>query len=173
MYRYILAFGSNMGDKHLNFDKALQHLLSLEKKVFLLLNCGKRNLIKPFLSDKYDTSKHEDYLNFVCEISSSLDPYTFYLKIIVPIEDELGHSRQKKWEPRCLDIDILFAAYEENSVKIKSFESCQLLYVEENDFIVPHKDFFNRPEIMALVVNDLGINLEKLKQRTFEKETHV
>lgn len=115
MYRYILAFGSNLGDRYENCLKGETYL----RKFVDFIYTSKKIITEPLRSSKYETEDHEKYLNYICEINTSNSPCELYLKI-VQIEDKVGHRRDRKWAPRSLDIDILFAA--RNDAKL--FDDC-------------------------------------------------
>lgn len=135
-FRLILAFGSNLGNCELNLDAAIEYLENSCK----ILSCSQRIKTKPLQNSKYDTTSHNDYLNFVAEIQTYLTPYIFYENVIVPIENKLGHCRKSKWMPRALDIDVLLAAKNDAF----SFEECSPIQVNINNFYVPHLEFHQR-----------------------------
>lgn len=108
----------------------------------------------------YDTSGHEEYFNFVCDGSSFLDPNSFYQKAIIPIENAVGHSREGKWLPRKLDIDVLFAAKNEH----EDFNLCTPIKVLEQDFFIPHGSYFERDFWRVMVEKELMISLDTIKK---------
>lgn len=135
-FRLLLAFGSNLGDREQNLHYALEYICSYSE----IIRFSKWQKTQPLKSSIYNTSNHDYYLNFVAEVKTKLNPYDFYQHVIVKIEDKLGHSRQAKWMPRALDIDVVFAAKNDAI----SFEHCTPVTLEQGSFFVPHLEYFNR-----------------------------
>jgi 2-amino-4-hydroxy-6-hydroxymethyldihydropteridine diphosphokinase len=148
-YRYILAFGSNLGDRHAHCQRGLH---KLTKFVEILQESRWLNT-KPLRSALHDTSDHEEYVNFVVEAVSPLSPLQLFQEI-QSIEDAIGHDRSRRWLPRALDIDILFCAVHEEE---KSFSECQSVRVDNTILHVPHPAFGEREFLQNLVYEDLGI----------------
>lgn len=164
-YRYLLAFGSNLGNRAENFKKAL---LLLEPFLHVKYQTTWRSTT-PLIHSKYDTSDHDYYLNFVCDGVSDLDPFIFYRDVIVKIEDQIGHCRVKKWQPRNLDIDILFAA-KNNS---PNFNKCYPLVIEQNDFVVPHLCYFEREFWRQMVEKELFVSLDTIKRHFLDRDDGI
>tara|TARA_Y100000991_G_scaffold182603_1_gene145837 strand:+ start:149 stop:655 length:507 start_codon:yes stop_codon:yes gene_type:complete len=141
-YSYVLSFGSNLGSRKKNLDKAL----SLLKDIVTIKNQTRILETKPLKSKKYCTKDHKDYLNFLCEVTSSFDPPTLY-ENIVKIEDLIGHNRIRKWAPRKIDIDILLMASGEE----KKFHQRQWLKFEDDNLSIPHYDLANRKFLLSLL----------------------
>ena len=149
-YRYVLSFGSNLGDKEACCQDGVHYL----KNFVSFIRFSEKKITKPLESQKFDTSGQADYLNFVCEIMTNLRPFELYQKIRW-IENLKGHCRDKKWQSRYLDIDILLWA--KNSLSPWG-KSCFLTY-NRNQLYVPHNELKNRPFLFQLVEKDLKIDL--------------
>lgn len=94
-----LLLGTNLGNR-------FQHLKDAQEQ--LLKSVGRINSA----SNIYNTAawgkeNQNDYLNQVLEIETTLSPETL-LATILHIEQALGRKRKITWEPRIIDIDILF-----------------------------------------------------------------
>lgn len=96
---------------------------------------------QPLSHPLYDTADHGPYLNAVVDVEGSYDPVSFYHHVLMPIEDSLGHCRQHKWRPRCIDIDVVFAA--QNNATF--FSDCTPIFVSQDGFFVPHVAYPERP----------------------------
>ena len=157
-HRYLLSFGSNLGNRQQNCEQGLQLLSQYVQDQ----RCSRWISTAPLTSSEYDTTDHQYYLNFVVVGSSSLNPPDLY-DVIAAIEDRVGHSRVEKWLPRNLDIDILFYAKDDH----QDFIACSPLkyYSKYNSLEVPHQGFWQRGFLQELVEQDLGIPLPKLKAR--------
>lgn len=155
-YKYILAFGSNVGDRRLNLNKSLK---LLNKYISILRQTAWRET-KPLTHPDYYTDDHENYVNFVCVAESNFKPDELY-RVISEIEDLIGHPRERRWMPRSLDIDILFCAESE----CKPFSQCKPYpYKKAPDFYVPHKEYFKRAFWRDMVEKELNISEDLLSQ---------
>lgn len=156
-FRLILAFGSNQGDREHNFAIALRYLQNSDPS-FGIIQQSNYLVTAPFQNSAYNTKNHETYLNFVCDVATSVHPFQFYHDIIVPIEDQLGHSRTEKWAPRMLDIDILFGALNNHT----DFINCSPVIIDNQFFSLPHKSFLEPERIVIknMVTNELNLNNE-------------
>ena len=144
LYRYILSFGSNLGDKEKNCREGLAYLLRFSQ----LVKASPFVQTKPLSSSLYETEDHEDYLNGVCDIACDLLPDELYKKIVT-IEDKLGHDRTSKWKPRELDIDILMWGKNDH----KDFGKCEDLEYKKGNLEVPHGDWKKRGFLRELMEN--------------------
>ena len=99
MNNVYLLLGSNLGDRELFLQEAIQYI---------------ENEIAPIvkISSVYETQSWgktdaPDYLNQVILVQTNIPPQTI-LKKILDIEIVLGRRREEKWGSRTIDIDILF-----------------------------------------------------------------
>ncbi len=153
-FKYLLAFGSNKGYRTENLNTSLR---LLQKHVFIVQQSLWRKT-EPLQHPKFDTSDHEYYINFVCEVETVYAPLKLY-KIITKIEDTIGHPRHRRWCPRELDIDILFCAKKTNS----QFSLCEpFAFQKQPDFFVPHIEYYNRDFWRQMVEQDLCISKDFL-----------
>jgi 2-amino-4-hydroxy-6-hydroxymethyldihydropteridine diphosphokinase len=120
-----VAVGSNLGDRRQHLDHALVRVGSLGR-----LTGG---------SPIYETAPvggpddQDAYLNAVLEIDTSLPPREL-LDGLLDIEAERGRTREVRWGPRTLDLDLLWYAGRT---------------VEEPGLSVPHREIRNRPFVLA------------------------
>lgn len=127
-----LLLGTNIGDRERHLERALT-LLSGE--------CLLEELFRPPLagveiqevSHVYETAawgklEQDDYLNQVVRVSTTLSPQHL-LKFISAIETRMGRVRRKVWEPRIIDLDILFYGSE---------------IIREEKLVVPHPHLQDR-----------------------------
>ena len=99
-----IGFGSNMGDLHKNFLQA-QKYLGTHPQIELLRTS---NAYQTEPLTKETTEKQSWYLNAVFEITTSLTIRELFASL-QNIEKSMGRTSQKKrWQPRILDLDILF-----------------------------------------------------------------
>ena len=108
MNKVVLLLGSNIGDRHANLKNAIS---SVEQELGRIVQS----------SSVYETAPwgniHQQYfLNQAIIISSELTSQEL-MNTIVSIEEKSGRVRKIKWEPRIVDIDVLFFNNETISTK--------------------------------------------------------
>jgi len=146
-FTYILAFGSNCGNKEENIQNALIEL----EKWGLWKKKGQMIKTEPLASSQYDISDHDSYVNSVALFESFLEPDELMRQIII-LEDQFGHSRLRRWAPRHLDIDILFCIKEGKNI---SYTSSLLK--------IPHGDIWNRAFLLDLIFQEFSYSEDFLK----------
>ena len=123
-YEVYLSFGSNVGDRGANIKSALKHLNDLGVK--------KKKLSSLYETEPWGNSNQSSFLNMVGLFVSSLPP-SGLMNEILRIENLMGHRREKKWEPRIIDIDILFYGNE---------------IINEIGLMIPHPEIENRKFVL-------------------------
>lgn len=101
MTTVFLLLGTNMGNR-------LQHL----QQACSLLSAHTDTIHITAVSSVYETAawgklEQDDYLNQAMKIETSLSPEEL-LAVTSSVEMAMGRIRKKVWEPRIIDIDILF-----------------------------------------------------------------
>lgn len=94
-----LSLGSNIGDKLNHIELAVQKLVLRTGELVT-----KSSL---YVTEAWGNTKQEEFLNQVVAINTSHTPNSL-LKELLNIEIELGRIRNKRNDPRTIDIDILF-----------------------------------------------------------------
>ena len=94
-----LLLGANLGDRAATLAKA---------KSLIAKKIG--NVVKA--SSLYETqpwgkTDQPEFLNQALEVATELPPLAV-LKAMLEIEQQLGRTRQQKWDARTIDIDMLF-----------------------------------------------------------------
>ncbi len=110
---YLLT-GSNVGDSSALLKEAK---LAIQKQVGEIEAASKLYKTAP-----WGNTNQQDFLNQVLAVNTILSA-TDVLKIILNIEFQMGRTREKKWAPRTIDIDILFFNND---------------FIQEENLIVPH-----------------------------------
>lgn len=135
MNTVFISLGSNIGNR----------LDYLQRAVHLLQQVDKINVVK--LSSIYETDpvgyeEQAAFLNMVVEIETLLTPHEV-LKKCNQIEAKLGRTRDIRWGPRTVDLDILL--YNEENMKTE-------------DLIIPHPRMMERGFVLIPLV-ELQANL--------------
>ncbi|TWR27662.1 2-amino-4-hydroxy-6-hydroxymethyldihydropteridine diphosphokinase [Mucilaginibacter achroorhodeus] len=120
MIDVFLLLGSNLGNRKLFLDKAIEHISTEIAPV------EKASSI--YETQSWGKTDEPDYLNQVIQIKTS-KPARVILQKVLNIEQELGRVREAKWGSRVIDIDILFYGDE---------------IIDEPDLKVPHSQLHNR-----------------------------
>jgi 2-amino-4-hydroxy-6-hydroxymethyldihydropteridine diphosphokinase len=115
-----LGLGSNLGDKKSNMSKACD-LISSEIGQII----GFSSLYK---TEPWGNIDQDEYLNQVVRIFTDLEP-GFLLSQLHKIEDMLGRTRDEKWGPRLIDIDLLYYG---------------TYVIDRDDLIIPHPELIER-----------------------------
>jgi 2-amino-4-hydroxy-6-hydroxymethyldihydropteridine diphosphokinase len=115
-----IAFGSNMGNRK---ETILAAMEKMREKGMNFLKISTFYETKP-----YGVTEQDDFMNCVAQIETELNPMSL-LDTLLSIERSLGRTREKRWGPRTIDLDIIF--YDK---KIVNFA----------DLIIPHPDMQNR-----------------------------
>ncbi len=98
MIAYLIT-GSNIGDRKLHLQNAIEQIK---------LYCGKiLRTSAIYETAAWGNENQDSFYNQVLEIETEMQPEALLSKILA-IEKDLGRIRNKKYDPRIIDIDILF-----------------------------------------------------------------
>lgn len=109
-----LSIGTNMGNRTANLE--LVHSL-ISRNIGIV---SKESSI--YETEAWGVENQENYYNQVLCVKTSLEPALLLHKCQV-IEQKMGRIREQKWEPRVIDIDLLFF---------------NALVIDEKDLKIPH-----------------------------------
>lgn len=98
---YVLAIGTNIGNRKENIDNAVEAINLIPKTS--VIACSSIYETEPVGYDEQD-----DFYNAIVLVESGLDPHEM-LGACLGIEAGFGRIRQIKNGPRILDIDLIFA----------------------------------------------------------------
>ena len=116
-----LSLGASVGDREGYLNRAIE-LLDKTRGV-------KVEKVSPFLeTEPYGGVAKNRFLNCAVQIGTFLPPHKL-LDEIHRIEDSLGRVREKRWDDRTLDIDIIFYGDKE---------------ICDETLTIPHPDYKNR-----------------------------
>ena len=111
-----IGFGSNLGDLLGNLEKASQYLAAHPE--ITLKKLSKLYETEP-LKKEHD-EKHPWYLNCVMEIETNLTLHKLF-QALKNTEKTMGRRTRSRWQPRNVDLDILFfgnVIYEDKELHI-------------------------------------------------------
>ncbi len=154
-----LSFGSNVGNKRQNIERAY---IELESAGVKLLKISSFYQTKP-----YGVVDQPDFLNSVARVSTCLGPFKL-LETLKNIEKKIGRVKTFRWGPRTIDIDILFYGdliLRSKNLNIPHIDLCNRCFVliplceVDCDFIHPEKKLSVRR-----LLNNLRCNTQSVKK---------
>lgn len=159
-----LGLGSNIGNR-------LEYLKEALRRISLLPNTKIEKHSSVYETAPVGYLEQDDFLNMVVEISTNLNPVSFFKKIQA-IEKDLGRVRKVEKGPRVIDIDILYWGSEilsMNTLQIPhpEVEHRRFVLVPLNEIAPEFKTPHQLQEIGALlknVQNNSGVELFLAKE---------
>ena len=120
--RAFLSLGSNLGDRAAHLRRAVDGLPGVVavSRVYVTEPVG-------------GPPGQDDYLNIVVELDTELGPRGL-LEVARRLEEDAGRTREVRWGPRTLDVDVLLV---------------DDLVVDEPDLVVPHPRLWERRFVVA------------------------
>lgn len=120
MNKVFLLLGSNLGDRHLFLQQAIEHI---QTEIAPVVQAS-----SVYETQSWGKTDAPNYLNQVIVLQTTLPPQAVLQKILA-IEALLGRERHVKWDSRTIDIDILFYGDD---------------IIDEELLKVPHPELHNR-----------------------------
>lgn len=120
-----ISIGSNIGDRHANINRALEMLKS------------NKDIEVGAVSSLIETApvgyiNQPNFINAAAELHTTLNPREL-LKALMSIEDKMGRTREIRWGPRVIDLDLLLY----NNKRIN-----------ESDLQIPHPRMMERAFVL-------------------------
>jgi len=130
----IILLGSNLGDRLANLQQAITSIASFSTIL------QQSNI---YQTAAWGNTDQADFLNQAIEIQTNQTAENL-MHALLAIESQMGRVRLQKWEPRIIDLDIIF------------YESA----IHTTDFIqIPHPEMQNRAFVLKPLL-DLIPNFE-------------
>lgn len=99
MHLAYIGFGSNIGDRHLYIQNAINALSKVEEITL-------QNISSLYRTAPVGYEAQADFLNGVVAIETCLSPHSL-LHTLKEIETTVGRQHRTRWGPREIDMDIL------------------------------------------------------------------
>jgi len=131
MSRVFLSLGSNKGNRFQNLFLALLKISQLSKTRV-------EKISSIYETEPYGVQNQQQFLNLVMLISTSLNPFELHENLL-SIEFELGRETKGDFQPREIDIDILF--YDDE-------------IISHSELKIPHYDLHNR-KFVLIPINEI------------------
>ncbi|WP_177505363.1 2-amino-4-hydroxy-6-hydroxymethyldihydropteridine diphosphokinase [Anaerosinus sp.] len=94
-----LGLGSNIGNRKQNLMRAIE-LLNQHNDIIV------RKISSIYETEPYGVKEQDDFLNAVIVVETKLFPEEL-LDVCLTIESRMGRTRELRWGPRVIDIDLL------------------------------------------------------------------
>jgi len=145
-----VGVGSNMNDPASQCLQALSRISETSG-----VNLLRRSSL--YKTEPVGITDQDWFINTVAEIRTVLTPHDLFNALQI-IENDMGRIRDKKWESRIIDLDILLYGQD---------------VIQDEDLVVPHPELQNRRfvlvplcEIAAYVIHPaFGISMRGLMER--------
>ena len=121
-----IGLGSNLGNREENLKTAKNKIGKLPKTSIILSS----SIIN---TKPVGYTAQPDFLNCILKVKTELNSEEL-LKKLLQIEKEMGRIRKEKWEPRIIDLDILFFNDE---------------IIKTENLTIPHPEILNRKFILS------------------------
>ncbi len=146
-----ISIGSNVGDR---LETLLNALLQIHRHESARID----NVSNIYETEPVGFKAQADFLNGVAKISTHLTPIELLL-FVQRVEHNLGRTRDIRWGPRTIDLDILL--YEDRMINT-------------SDLIIPHPELSHRRFVLKpladiaadVVVPGLGKSVKDLLAET-------
>lgn len=159
--KYVVAFGSNLGDREKNIKDAVSALdRTVGTKVL--------QVSAIYETEPIDCTDDLSYLNGCLVAESSFSPNEM-LGILLGIESAMGRERPYFNAPRIIDMDLIFAFDGEKEVKVSS-ENLTLPHpraMQRNFVLTPLADIFCDKNIFG--VCDFSKEFSSVQDQKIEK----
>jgi 2-amino-4-hydroxy-6-hydroxymethyldihydropteridine diphosphokinase len=141
MHTAFLLIGGNLGDRMENLSKA---------KAAIAQHCGTiTNASAIYETAAWGLEAQPPFLNQALELQTFSKPHAL-LQCLLQVEKDLGRTRQEKYGPRLIDIDILL------------FDD---VVVQIPDLKIPHPELQNRRFALTCLADIAGAVLHPLFQK--------
>ncbi len=129
MNTFLIALGSNLGDRKYYIDRAIEAIGT---------RCGKVTDIAKVLETEPLGAADQSFFNTALLCESSLDPEAM-LAALLNIEIDLGRVRAERWGNRTIDCDIILW---------RAMDHTYPLYASER-LIIPHPEAIRRDFVLG------------------------
>jgi 2-amino-4-hydroxy-6-hydroxymethyldihydropteridine diphosphokinase len=154
MVQAVIALGGNLGDVGQTFDRAM--VRALEHPEVQSVQSAER-----FRSVAMGAEAGDAFVNSAWVVETTLEPLAL-LDLLQQIENELGRTRDVRWGPRTLDLDVIFYGKD---------------VIELPRLVVPHPHCWYRQFVLAPVASLLpefihpiiGLTMRQLSERLVSK----
>ncbi len=151
MNNYIVVLGSNLPSEFGNSAETLKKCVDEIKH-----NAGIESLMESnwYISSSFLDKREPKYINVGVRFSTDLNPREL-IKFTSGLENKYGRKRNKRWESRTCDIDILLCDQQilpsrDHFVKWLKLDFSDQIKLVPNELIIPHprlqeRTFFLKP----------------------------
>ena len=121
-----IGIGSNLGDPEENCLKSIDRIRSIR-------DCSIKGISPFYATEPVGVRGHDWYVNGVVSVITGLSARSL-LEELLTVEEDFGRVRKGHWEPRVIDLDIIFFGSD---------------IIDEEGLIVPHPLMHERRFVIA------------------------
>ncbi len=160
--KYVVAFGSNLGDREKNIKDAVSSL----KRI---IGTDVLQVSSIYETEPVGCTDDLSYLNGCLVAESDFSPNEM-LGVLLGIESAMGRERPYFNAPRIIDLDLIFAFDGEKKVKVstKNLTLPHPRATERNFVLTPVFDLFKEKNIFG--VFDFSKEFENVQDQKIEKK---
>ena len=125
----LIALGSNMGNRLSLLTQSIREIES---------HCGSIVAVAPLFETDPIGPANLPFLNTALVCRTDLDPHEM-LDSLQLIENSLGRERQRRWDNRTIDLDIIL--WRDSNGKFRR--------VETVDLVIPHREWLKRDFVLV------------------------
>ncbi len=126
--KVIILLGTNVGDRLKNLSKA-KELIAIENPI--------SNQSRIYETAAWGNTNQDHFLNQAIQIETNFSAIEL-LEHLLGIENQMGRKRLIKWEPRIIDLDIIY------------YDS---LIIQMDNLVIPHPELTNRAFVLKPLVD--------------------
>ncbi len=135
MHTYLIALGSNLGDRKYHIEQAIEAIRS---------HCGKVLAVAPILETSPIGAADQLFFNTVLTLESAISPLPL-LKKLLEIETTLGRVRAERWGNRTIDLDLILWNEEGTARRF-----------QDNELTIPHPEAHKRDFVLGPALTIAG-----------------
>ena len=126
-YEYLIAFGSNLGERKLYVEQAIRYIEAEIGEIIAISN---------IIESEPIGAADLKFLNGVLRLNSVLEPRVLLARLL-EIETRLGRTRQVKWGNRTIDLDIILVRFDDDPI-----------IINEPELTIPHPQALKRAFVL-------------------------
>ncbi|WP_320046403.1 2-amino-4-hydroxy-6-hydroxymethyldihydropteridine diphosphokinase [uncultured Ilyobacter sp.] len=133
-----LSLGSNIGNK-------LYYIVSAIQRINITNGVSVSKISSFYKTDPWGVKEQASFYNIALEIKTTLLPFEL-LRNLQRIETELSRTRELRWGPRTIDIDIIF--YGDLKISIEELTVPHPRYRDRNFVLKPMYEIYPHNELL-------------------------
>lgn len=140
VFEYLIAIGSNLGDRLQNLHRSLS---------LIETRCGNITARSSFYRTAPVGAADQEFINGAIILESELVPQDLMMTLLA-IEQSLGRTREVHWGNRTIDLDLVLARIKTSSEESHSTPiPGNSIVIESESLVVPHPRMLERDFVLV------------------------